>query len=159
MLCYFRKMVKNTLENYQNKYIYFSLSNDCNGHPPLNNQRALSPQNSVKGRALSPRNSFRTRSWSRNNSIGSGRSICNSFELSRQNSFTSRRTLNSLGSGNSKDNNESHKNLYDLPDVKIALDKEEGKETVNDPEEEIDPDAMDETVSPGFVVNILKTFF
>ncbi|CAL1528277.1 unnamed protein product, partial [Lymnaea stagnalis] len=88
---------------------------DCNGHPPLNNQRALSPQSSLKGRALTPRNSFKSHhTWSRNNSVGSGRSICNSFELSRQNSFTSHRTLNSLGSGNSKDDNKSNKNYFAL---------------------------------------------
>ncbi|XP_059138724.1 voltage-dependent T-type calcium channel subunit alpha-1G-like isoform X5 [Physella acuta] len=116
---------------------------DCNGHPPLNNQRALSPQNSLKGRALTPRNSFKSHhTWSRNNSVGSGRSICNSFELSRQNSFTSHRTLNSLGSGNSKDDNKSNKNFVDLPDVKIALDKEEGREEESDLP---DPDAIDET--------------
>ncbi|KAH9513030.1 Voltage-dependent T-type calcium channel subunit alpha-1H [Bulinus truncatus] len=115
---------------------------DCNGHPPLNNQRALSPQSSLKGRALTPRNSFKSHhTWSRNNSVGSGRSICNSFELSRQNSFTSHRTVNSLGSGNSKDD-KSNKNYVDLPDVKIALDKEEGRE---DEADEADPDAIDET--------------
>ncbi|XP_055877041.1 voltage-dependent T-type calcium channel subunit alpha-1G-like isoform X8 [Biomphalaria glabrata] len=115
---------------------------DCNGHPPLNNQRALSPQSSLKGRALTPRNSFKSHhTWSRNNSVGSGRSICNSFELSRQNSFTSHRTVNSLGSGNSKDD-KSNKNYVDLPDVKIALDKEEGRENEAD---EADPDAIDET--------------
>ena len=134
-------------ETFYSIFYHFLPSNDCNGHPPLNNQRALSPQNSLKGRALrEPKNSFKRRqSWSRNNSVGSGRSICNSFELSRQNSFTSHRTLNSLGSGNSKDDNKTHKNIVDLPDVKIALDKQEGKEA-GDNDEEADPDIIDETV-------------
>ncbi|KAL8568788.1 hypothetical protein ACOMHN_036972 [Nucella lapillus] len=120
---------------------YFS---DCNGHLPLNNQRALSPQNSVKGhqRTLTPRNSIKSNhSWSRNNSISSGRSICNSFELSRQNSFTSHRTLNSLGSGTSREEHIKAKNLLDLPEVKVALDKGEGELCG----EEEDPDAIDET--------------
>ncbi|KAK7113083.1 hypothetical protein V1264_012439 [Littorina saxatilis] len=115
---------------------------DCNGHLPLNNQRTLSPQNSVKGhRTLTPKNSIKSNhsGWSRNNSITSGRSICNSFELSRQNSFTSHRTLNSLGSGASKEEHARTKNLLDLPDVKVALDRDEGEE------DEEDPDAIDET--------------
>ena len=59
----------------------------------------------------------------------------------------SHRTLNSLGSGNSKEDNRSTKNFVDLPDVKIALDKEEGRE--DDDDEEADPDAIDETVRKG----------
>lgn len=117
---------------------------DCNGHLPLNNQRTLSPQNSIKGhRTLTPKNSIKSNhSWSRNNSISSGRSICNSSELSRQNSFTSHRTLNSLGSGASKEDHHKTKNLLDLADVKVALDRGEGECG-----EEEDPDAIDETVS------------
>lgn len=34
---------------------------DCNGHLPLNNQRTLSPQNSIKRPVPSPRNSFKIR--------------------------------------------------------------------------------------------------
>ncbi|RUS89209.1 hypothetical protein EGW08_003019, partial [Elysia chlorotica] len=98
-----------------NVYLSYYELTDCNGHPPLNNQRTLSPQNSLKGRALTPRNSFKSyHSWSRNNSVGSGRSICNSFELSRQNSFTSHRTLNSLGSCNSKEDNRVRKFCHHL---------------------------------------------
>ncbi|XP_071106235.1 voltage-dependent T-type calcium channel subunit alpha-1G-like isoform X3 [Haliotis cracherodii] len=112
---------------------------DCNGHPPLNNQRTLSPQNSIKGhKALTPKNSIKSNhSWSRNNSVSSSRSICNSFELSRQNSFTSHRTLNSMGSGASKEEYKPN-NLSDPPEVKVSSDKE-------DFEGEEDPDAIDET--------------
>ncbi|KAK7506411.1 hypothetical protein BaRGS_00002523 [Batillaria attramentaria] len=116
---------------------------DCNGHLPLNNQRTLSPQNSIKGhRALTPKNSIKSNhSWSRNNSVSSSRSICNSFELSRQNSFTSRRTLNSVGSGASRDEHKP-KNLLDLPESKVALDRAEGDKSDEDAD---DPDAIDET--------------
>ena len=87
---------------------------DCNGHAPLNNQRALSPQNSVKGHPprLSPHNSFHgshpytpnQRPVSRQNSLSSrsAHSRQNSFRLSRQNSINSHHTLspqNSIGSG------------------------------------------------------------
>lgn len=58
---------------------------------------------------------------------------------------SSHRTVNSLGSGNSKDESKSNKNFVDMPDVKIALDKEEGREDQVD--DEPDPDAIDETVS------------
>lgn len=57
----------------------------------------------------------------------------------------SHRTVNSLGSGNSKDDNKTNKNFVDMPDVKIALDKEEGREEEAD--DQPDPDAIDETVS------------
>ena len=63
----------------------------------------------------------------------------------------SHRTLNSLGSCNSKEDNRSTKNFVDLPDVKIALDKEEGREEDDDEEEEVDPDAIDETVRSNLI--------
>lgn len=91
--------------------LFFS---DCNGHAPLNNQRALSPQNSVKSyhKTLSPCNSFRGNHpfynhrtpLSRQNSLRSSHSALsrqNSFRLSRQNSINSQHTLspqNSIGS-------------------------------------------------------------
>ncbi len=65
----------------------------------------------------------------------------NSFSLSRQNSFTSRRTLspqNSLGSGPPKDEYK-HNNLTGALDVKVLPEDED--------KEEEDPDADDETVS------------
>ncbi|XP_025084578.1 voltage-dependent T-type calcium channel subunit alpha-1G-like isoform X7 [Pomacea canaliculata] len=122
--------------------VTYFFSTDCNGHPPLNNQRTLSPQNSIKGqRVLTPKNSIKSNySWSRNNSVSSNRSVCNSFELSRQNSFTSHRTVNSLGSGTSKDDHKP-KNLLDMPEIKLALDRGED----DDAKEEDDPDAIDET--------------
>ena len=83
--------------------------------------------------------------------MGSSRSINNSFELSRQNSFTSHRTLNSLGSGNSKDENRTTKHFVDLPDVKIALDKEEGKEQGDESCKAEDQDGADDSVSHYFV--------
>ncbi|KAL8610475.1 hypothetical protein ACOMHN_060395 [Nucella lapillus] len=118
---------------------------DCNGHLPLNNQRTFSPQSSVKGqRTLTPKNSIKSNhSWSRNNSITSGKSMCNSFELSRQNSFTSHRTVNSLGSGASAKEEPTAgkaKNLHEPNDVSVALERGD-----SDLENEDDPDAIDET--------------
>ena len=81
---------------------------ECNGHTPLNNQRTLSPQNSIKSyQALSPKNSIKSeKSMSRQNSLSShGCSRQNSFSLSRQNSLNSQ-SQNSVGSGGTgKQNN------------------------------------------------------
>ena len=88
---------------------------DCNGHTPLNNQRTLSPQDSIKSyQTLSARGSVKSRGGggggggqgaadrsSRPNSV----SRQNSFSLSRQNSFNSqasrpgRSPHSSVGSG------------------------------------------------------------
>ena len=89
---------------------------ECNGHTPLNNQRTLSPQNSVKSyQALSPKNSIKSeKGMSRQNSLSShGCSRQNSFSLSRQNSLSLSRqnslnsqSQNSVGSGGTgKQNN------------------------------------------------------
>lgn len=74
---------------------WYSPSSDCNGHAPLNNQRTLSPQNSIKSfQVLSPRDSLRGRHsyLSRQNSLhstysGAPLSRTTSFRLSRQNSI------------------------------------------------------------------------
>lgn len=114
---------------------------DCNGHPPLNNQRTLSPQNSLKGqRVLTPRNSIKSnRGWSRNNSITSN-SVCNAIGVSRQNSINSNKTLNSAGSGTPKDEYKPNNLSVEIPDAKSM----EREKNVDDEE---DPDAVDETVS------------
>lgn len=123
----------------------FNFCSECNGHPPLNNQRTLSPQNSIKSfHTLSPCNSMRgRRPVSRHNSLTSYQSCNvsrqNSFSLSRQNSFTSHRTLspqNSLGSGPHKDDYK-HNNLN-------GGDITSGEDLAK--EEEEDPDAQDEAV-------------
>jgi hypothetical protein len=119
---------------------------DCNGHAPLNNQRALSPQNSIKSiKTLSPNNSIKDhQSVSRQNSITSYHSNLsrnNSFTLSRQNSIQSQRTLspqNSVGSGTPKDEYKPN-NLTDVPQVKITSD-------VHPQDEVEDLDAMDEVM-------------
>ena len=83
----------------------------------------------------SPKNSLR----SRNNSSSSARSICNSIHLSRQNTFPTRRKMNSMSSAGSVLMTEDYKqnNLSEA-----ANDDEEG--SIIDEE---DPDAMDEAVS------------
>ncbi|XP_061166104.1 voltage-dependent T-type calcium channel subunit alpha-1H-like [Saccostrea echinata] len=111
--------------------------NECNGHLPLNNQRTLSPQNSIKRPVPSPRNSFKTR----NNSCSSTQSNCNSILLSRQNSFNSRRTLNSLSSMSAVLKEEVKQNnltegTTSPTQVEVSLTGVEGEE---------DPDAIDET--------------
>ncbi|XP_074649472.1 voltage-dependent T-type calcium channel subunit alpha-1H-like [Tubulanus polymorphus] len=115
---------------------------DCNGHAPLNNQRALSPQNSIKSlKTLSPRNSIKRHGdLSRQNSVTSYRSNLsrnNSLTLSRQNSINSRCTLspqNSIGSGTPKDEYKQN-NLNDVPQVKVTEEESEDGQ---------DLDAMDE---------------
>ncbi|XP_065922507.1 voltage-dependent T-type calcium channel subunit alpha-1I isoform X8 [Magallana gigas] len=110
---------------------------DCNGHLPLNNQRTLSPQNSIKRPVPSPRNSFKIR----NNSCSSSQSNCNSIILSRQNSFNSRRTLNSLSSMSAVLKEEvKQNNLMEGTTSPTQVEVGMGAE-----EEEEDPDAIDET--------------
>ncbi|XP_069124372.1 voltage-dependent T-type calcium channel subunit alpha-1G-like isoform X2 [Argopecten irradians] len=105
---------------------------ECNGHLPLNNQRALSPQNSIKRPPFpSPRNSIKIR----NNSMSSTQSMCNSIILSRQNSFTSHRTINSLSSMNGIKDDYKQNNLSPDPPTNTTPESEE---------EEEDPDAIDE---------------
>ncbi|CAC5424663.1 CACNA1G [Mytilus coruscus] len=109
---------------------------DCNGHLPLNNQRTLSPQNSIKRQPFpSPRNSLKIR----NNSVSSTHSACNSIYLSRQNSFTSRRTMNSLSSMTGVKEDYKQNNLSESPTG------EANTQHISDVEDEEDPDAMDET--------------
>lgn len=116
-------------------------STECNGQLPLNNQRTLSPQNSIKRPPTpSPRNSFK----SRNNSVSSTRSYCNAIDLHRQSSFNSHRTVNSLTSGGSGKDDYKQNNLSDLQtEIRIPCDKLEDDKA----QEDEDPDAMDETVS------------
>ncbi|KAK2147919.1 hypothetical protein LSH36_529g01025 [Paralvinella palmiformis] len=114
-------------------------SSDCNGHAPLNNQRTLSPQNSLQSyRTLSPNNSLRGHPFvpnhnpvSRQNSLSSHGALSrqNSFRLSRQNSINSQNTLspqNSVGSGprgdEYKQNNLSSETA--TPESKILSDRE-----------------------------------
>ncbi|XP_060077738.1 voltage-dependent T-type calcium channel subunit alpha-1G-like [Ylistrum balloti] len=105
---------------------------ECNGHLPLNNQRTLSPQNSIKRPPFpSPRNSIKIR----NNSVSSTQSVCNSIILSRQNSFTSHRTMNSLSSVNGIKDDYKQNNLSSDTVVEPQPDEED---------EEEDPDAIDE---------------
>ena len=123
---------------------------DCNGHLPLNNQRALSPQNSIKRPVPSPRNSFKIR----NNSCSSSQSNCNSIILSRQNSFNSRRTLNSLSSMSAVLREEVKQNnltegTTSPTQVEVGLTTEE---------EEEDPDAIDEAVSLTGLINVFLHF-
>ena len=112
---------------------------DCNGHAPLNNQRTLSPQNSIKSyHTLSPRNSIKSHpSLSRQNSLSSrGCSRQNSFSLSRQNSIHSHRTLspqNSIGSGAPKDEYKPN-NLTGTPDNKNPEDAEKEEDPELDEE-------------------------
>ncbi|CAH1794430.1 unnamed protein product [Owenia fusiformis] len=121
---------------------YFS---DCNGHAQLNNQRTLSPQNSIKSR-LSPKNPIHGR-LSRQNSIGSYvSSRNNSFKLSRQNSINSHRTLSpqtSLGSNTGKDEYKPN-NITDISQINIKV-PSEVDEKEKEEEEDDDPDAADET--------------
>lgn len=118
---------------------------DCNGHLPLNNQRTLSPQNSIKRPVPSPRNSFKIR----NNSCSSSQSNCNSIILSRQNSFNSRRTLNSLSSMSAVLKDEvKQNNLMEGTTSPTQVEVGVGAE-----EEEEDPDAIDETVSKDQYIN------
>lgn len=127
---------------------------ECNGQPPLNNQRTFSPQNSIKSQhTFSPQNSIkshhsftsknsikRNHSWSRNNSISSTYSIRKSFSLHRENSINSHRTHNSTSSSTFKEEYKLNNLSSELPDVKSSVDK--CFEVLED-----DPDAMDETVS------------
>lgn len=118
---------------------YFDYSQECNGGIPLNNRRVFSShQNLIFQRRLSsPKNSSR----SRNNSSSSARSVCNSIHLSRQNTFPSRRKINSLSSTGSGFLNEEYKqnNLNDTGNKENT--------DSNSIYDEEDPDAMDETVS------------
>ncbi|XP_021366371.1 voltage-dependent T-type calcium channel subunit alpha-1I-like [Mizuhopecten yessoensis] len=112
---------------------------ECNGHLPLNNQRTLSPQNSLKRQPFpSPRNSIKIR----NNSVSSTQSVCNSIILSRQNSFTSRRTMNSLSSMNGIKDDYKQNNLSSEPTAIVDSIPQTTPE--EEDEEEEDPDAIDE---------------
>ncbi|XP_052824853.1 voltage-dependent T-type calcium channel subunit alpha-1I isoform X2 [Octopus bimaculoides] len=125
---------------------------ECNGQPPLNNQRTLSPQNSIKSQhALSRQNSIKShhsftsknsirgnRSWSRNNSISSSYSIHRSFSLHRENSLKSHHTHNSTSSSTFKEEYKLNNLSSELPVAKTAADK--CLEELED-----DPDAIDET--------------
>ncbi|KAL4240739.1 Voltage-dependent T-type calcium channel subunit alpha-1G [Mactra antiquata] len=113
-------------------------STECNGDITLNNRRVFSShQNLIFNRRMSsPKNSIR----SRNNSSGSARSVGNSILLNRQNTFPTRRKMNSISSTCSGYGNDEYKpnNLCDA-----SNDKDEEEPMNNNTDE--DPDAIDET--------------
>ncbi|XP_052765335.1 voltage-dependent T-type calcium channel subunit alpha-1I-like isoform X3 [Mya arenaria] len=112
-------------------------SSECNGDIMLNNRRAFSSHQNLifQRRMSSPRNSIK----SRNNSSSSAKSICNSFHLSRQNTFPSRRALPSMSSVGSGYFNDDYKQ-NDLSEP--TNEKDDHDDSLYDEE---DPDAMDET--------------
>lgn len=119
---------------------------ECNGGVPLNNRRVFSSHQNLNyhRRMSSPKNSIR----SRNNSSSSARSICNSIHLSRQNTFPTRRKLNSMSStGSGLLADEYRPN--DLSEG--ANEKEACSDSIYDEE---DPDAMDEAVSTNRNVTV-----
>ena len=128
----FKKLVHYTV------LTWFCFRIDRNGDITLNNRRVFSSHQNLMfhRRMSSPKNSVR----SRNNSSSSARSICNSIHLSRQNTFPTRRKLNSLSSTGSGLMAEEYK-PNDLSDP--MHEKEACAESIFDEE---DPDAIDETV-------------